>query len=145
MSGKTTLGRKLSTVLEKPFFDTDHLIQDVYFQKTGNKFSCREIFQKEGDVIFRKLESEAIFSLKNVQDVVIAVGGGALMNPENVCCLKKLGKLIYLKVEPKILWERTKVCGVPVYLDPNDPEHAFYQMAEERSIHYASIADLIVD
>ena len=55
MSGKTVLGHKLSQILEKPFFDTDHLIQDAYFQKTGNKCSCREIFQEEGDFIFRKL------------------------------------------------------------------------------------------
>lgn len=144
MSGKTTFGRNLSAHLNKAFLDTDHLIQDAYFQKTGTHASCREIFQKEGSIFFRKLESEAVLSLESVRDAVIAVGGGTLIEPENVNHLKKHGKLVYLEAEPEVLWERTAVCGIPAYLDPANAKSDFYRIMKERSVYYASIADIVL-
>lgn len=144
MSGKSSLGRDLSEKLKIPFYDTDHLLEQTFFQTHGEPLSCRQIFLKEGPAAFRTLEAQAIASLNPISGAVIAVGGGTLMESQNLTFLKNLGLLVYLKADPKTLWQRTKICGIPAYLASHqNPETAFYEMMEERAAHYASIADFV--
>ncbi|MGL4348359.1 MAG: shikimate kinase [Chlamydiales bacterium] len=75
-SGKTTIGQKLAVNLSLSFIDTDRIIEKLYQKRFKSPYSCREIYQKFGEKKFRILESEAIFSLQNQSNTVIALGGG---------------------------------------------------------------------
>ncbi len=141
MCGKTTIGKLLAEKLKKNFYDTDQLLEEAFAFQTGSNSSCREIFKKEGEDIFRKLEKEQITSLQSVNESIIAVGGGAWSDAENVIMLKKLGHVIYLKVLPELIWDRVRSRGVQAYLDQNNPEKDFYKLAEARLPHYEIAAD----
>ena len=90
-SGKTTVGKKLATALNRPFYDTDEEI----IKKTGKQIS--EIFAEAGNDGFRKIETEVIKALcAHTVGAVIATGGGAILKDENVRVLKRNGRLYFL-------------------------------------------------
>lgn len=88
--GKTTVGKLLSDELKRPLFDSDELI----IEKSGREIT--DIFAKDGEPAFRKLESEAIAELSGKTGAVIATGGGAILNPENIRNLSKNGRIYFL-------------------------------------------------
>ncbi len=88
--GKTTVGKILSKELEIPLFDSDEII----IEKTGRQIS--DIFEKEGESTFRKLESEVIFELSGKTGSIISTGGGAILDPENIRNLSKNGKIYFI-------------------------------------------------
>ena len=96
-SGKTVIGERVASKLNRKFIDTDRVIEE----RTGNKPS--EIIEKQGEKVFRKIETETIKSLAMVSGAVISVGGGAVINSENVAALKLNGTLIYVKRDLKCL------------------------------------------
>jgi shikimate kinase len=102
-SGKTTVGRKLADRLWQTFVDTD----DLTIAVAGKSIS--EIFQHHGEAHFRQLESDALRQALGRAEHVIALGGGAVMNPENRQLIKRAGhKVVYLRCEPKALLERIR-------------------------------------
>ena len=98
--GKTTIARALSKVTHRAWIDTDHHIENEA------KLSIPEIFEKQGEKEFRRLETQSIQSLSKLKNQVIALGGGALMNEENLKTILDSGTLIYLKVSESVLNER---------------------------------------
>ncbi len=89
-SGKTTIGKPLSSALGKDFFDSDGEILKII------KMPIREYFERYGEAKFRNIEKEVISSLSQKSGAVIATGGGAVLDSENVQALKRNGKLIFL-------------------------------------------------
>lgn len=99
--GKSTVGRKLADRLWQTFVDTDDLVA----RKAGK--SIREIFEQHGEKAFRDLEAEVVKEVAKLDDHVIALGGGAVLRPENVKVLRDAGhKLVYLRCEPQELVKR---------------------------------------
>lgn len=143
--GKTTLGQKLAQYLNRPFIDTDHLIERLYFKQSGQKLKLREIFKTIGNTLFRQLESNVLQQLINVNNAIIAVGGGMVLLPQNVTFLAKLGQLVYLKISKDTLKKRIFTQEQPAYLDPLDPEGSFEQMYKERLVIYEKIHAIPVD
>lgn len=135
-SGKTTIGKKLARTLGFNFIDTDQMIVKAYGA------SCRDLFLHQGETVFREMESHQITSLKNIQNTVISIGGGALCNPENAKHLQFLGKLVYLKVPSHILWSRNSVHGMPAFLSSQD---AFKKLEEKRLPIYERYATTHID
>jgi shikimate kinase len=100
-SGKTTIGKRLADKLWQSFVDSDDLI----VKQAG--MSIADIFRKHGEQHFRDLETAAVRQVAQIKDHVIALGGGAVMRPENRQILKSAGhKLIYLRCEPETLARR---------------------------------------
>lgn len=89
-TGKTTVGRALSNINNMSFIDTDTLIEE----KTT--MSIKDIFQRYGELHFRKLENQVIKDLCNITNAVIATGGGAVLNTENFDNLRNVGKVVFL-------------------------------------------------
>lgn len=87
--GKTTVGKLLADKLGKEFIDTDELIVAKY----GD---ISEIFREKGEKGFREIESLIIAQVALKQSAVIATGGGAVLNPQNVDLLKGNGKVIFI-------------------------------------------------
>lgn len=88
--GKSTIGRKMSRMMDKEFIDTDELIE----QKVG--MSPSEYITKYGEEKFREVESDVIKEISDKQSVIIATGGGAILRDENVQNLKLYGKLFFI-------------------------------------------------
>jgi shikimate kinase len=145
MSGKTTIGSQLAKELAWNFIDTDQLIEEGYAQENNQWRSCHQIFSKCGKTIFRELEKSCISSLQGASKSVIAVGGGSLNDADNRAILQSLGHVLYLKVPVTVLWERMRKQSMPAYVDPADPEQAFYRMAEKRLPLYEEAAQVIIE
>ena len=90
-SGKSTIGRQLATRLGKDFFDSDREIE----ARTGVDIAL--IFEIEGEEGFRKRESSMMEELANLQDVIIATGGGVVLSENNRNLLNRSGTVVYLK------------------------------------------------
>ncbi|MBR5672662.1 MAG: hypothetical protein IKX02_04395 [Spirochaetales bacterium] len=90
-SGKSTIGKRLAAQQGKKFVDTDALVE----QKAGK--SIPDIFKQDGEATFRKLEAEVIEAVGKEKGQVIATGGGAVLNLENVFNLKQNGTVIFIK------------------------------------------------
>ena len=96
-SGKTTLGRALAERSGRPFLDTDTLIVG----KAGKPIP--QIFAEEGEAAFRALESEVITELSSRTGLIIATGGGAVLDPDNVRRLRRNGILCFIRRDPSRL------------------------------------------
>ena len=130
--GKTTVGKILSEELKMPLFDSDEII----IKKTGREIS--DIFEKEGEPAFRKLESEAIFELSGNTGTIISTGGGAVLNPENIKNLSKNGKIYFINRPLENL--------VPTSDRPTASSfEAIKKRVEERYEIYCGSADKIID
>jgi shikimate kinase len=101
-SGKSTLGRILANVIGWKFYDLDKELE----RDEGIKVT--EIFETKGEPYFRKIETEKLKELSRVKRVIISLGGGTIANEENADLITAKGKLIYLKVEPEIIYTRIK-------------------------------------
>lgn len=88
--GKTTIGKAVAEEIQKEFIDTD----DEIIRKTG--MSIPEIFQKFGEKRFREIESQVIKEVAALQSAVIATGGGAVLNSENISLLKENGITVFI-------------------------------------------------
>jgi 3-dehydroquinate synthase len=99
-TGKTVVGQNLADELSYEFVDTDRLIEE----KTGQSIS--QIFRDEGEAHFRKIEKEIIHQISGRDGLVVATGGGAVMDPENVASLRKNGWLICLTAQPEKILSR---------------------------------------
>lgn len=144
-SGKTHFGKLLSHKMHRPFIDTDDLIVELYKKDTDKQRNCRQIHKELGEEPFRGLETRALHLLKHVQNSIIALGGGAILNPKNVEFLQTVGALVYLKASPEKLKARILKDEIPSFLDPKDPEGSFYRMIQEREPLYRGIRARVID
>ncbi len=99
-SGKSTIGPILANRLRFQFLDLDKRIED----DAGR--SIAELFASEGEPGFRRRESEALAAVRSIDRHVVALGGGALHDPANKACLKRIGKVVWLRAPAVVLWSR---------------------------------------
>jgi shikimate kinase len=99
-TGKTSIGRRLALVLQRPFFDTDQLIE----QHIGEAIA--PFVGRMGWEAFREVEYQVLCQLGQLQNAVISTGGGALTYDRNVAVLKPTGLVILLAAEPLALARR---------------------------------------
>jgi shikimate kinase len=138
-AGKTTVGKIIAKNLGKVFYDTDLVIE----QRTGVKVST--IFELEGEAGFRKRESAMIEELSQLDDIVMATGGGAVLAPENRDNLKQHGYVIYLRANVHDLWQRMRHDKHRPLLQNVDVRAKLEQLYHERNPLYTETASLIVD
>ena len=141
-SGKTSVGKKLSGLLGLPFYDTDTLIQ----KRTGK--TVRQMVLEGGWPAFRQAEREAIASLAGKEGAVIALGGGAVLDPANVEVLKPRGHFIWLQADKETIQERLKGDRASAEQRPplsNSVNGDVEEILRQRIPLYESIADLILD
>lgn len=143
--GKTHFGKKLAQQVHFRFVDTDDLISDLFEKNTKKKRTCREIYQEIGKEGFRALEKEAIKSLKDQKECIIALGGGAILDPDNLEILETIGTLVYLRTDEKTLQERIFHKPLPAFFDENDPQVSFMKIFREREPIYESIQAVKID
>ena len=99
-SGKSTIAKLLGEALNKPVWDTDQLIE----RQAGATIA--EIFKRDGEAGFRKLETECLDSLSSLPPAIIALGGGAVVRPENRGLIQQLGQTFWLDATAETLIKR---------------------------------------
>jgi shikimate kinase len=137
-SGKTAVGRHLARLFRFSFYDSDADIE----AKTGVDISF--IFEKEGETGFRVREKESIDRLTQLQSIVLATGGGAVIDAENRRYLADRGVVVYLETSIDQQLERTRHGRHRPLLNDIDPEQKLVELMQRRAILYAEIADFTV-
>ena len=137
-SGKTAVGKAVAKKLNRRFFDTDELVE----KSAGMPIS--RIFEQYGEETFRSMEREAVEAACENTDVVIACGGGAVLNPKNVEKLSKNGIIICLTASPEKIFERIKDDTARPLLQCPDPLEKIKSLLKERSGAY-SVCDFSFD
>lgn len=139
-SGKTTVGLKLSYKMRVVVEDTDKMIE----ARTGKKIS--DIFAQEGEAYFRDLETQLLRELSEKKHTrIYSVGGGTPVRPENRELLKKLGRVVYLRIQPETVYERLKDDTTRPLLQCEDPIGRIRELLSERGSAYEECADMIID
>ena len=138
-AGKTTIGRQIARFLGFDFFDSDREIE----QRTGVAIPL--IFELEGEEGFRRREKDIISELSKKSNIVLATGGGAVLNKENRQALKNSGKVIYLCAGIDDLLERTAKDKNRPLLQTADPRKKLQAILTEREPIYRKLADIILE
>ena len=138
-AGKTTVGKALAKRLNKRFVDSDHEIE----ARTGATIPL--IFEIEGEASFRRREAEVIRDLTAQDDIVLATGGGAVLDPTNRALLKERGTVIYLRASVGNLLQRTSHDRNRPLLQKGDPRKTLEELTRVRGPLYNEVADFIVD
>lgn len=138
-SGKSTVGRRLARTLGKRFLDTDHAITE----RTGASIPL--IFELEGEAGFRRRERQVLEDATQQADVVVATGGGAILDPENRKCLRERGFTIYLRTSVEQQLSRAGGDRNRPLLQTEDPRATLEGLLETLEPLYREVADLIID
>ena len=138
-SGKSAVGRKLARDLDLAFYDSDDAIE----QRTG--VDIPYIFEKEGEAGFRRREAEIIAELAELENVVVATGGGAVENPNSRQLLAANGTVIYLHTTVSQQAERTRKSRNRPLLNDTDPVAVLARLMAKREPEYREIADIVVE
>ena len=137
-AGKSTVGRRLAETLRRDFLDSDGLIE----QRAGASIPL--IFEMEGEAGFRAREKAIIAELTQRPTLVLATGGGAVLDPDNRRCLAGRGFVIYLCASVDEQLRRTRGDDNRPLLRTADPRSRLAQLFAQRDPLYREIADLIV-
>jgi len=138
-AGKTTMGRQLARKLHLDFVDSDHAIEE----HTGADIAL--IFDKEGEDGFRRREQSIVDELTQRKRIVLATGGGVVMNKANRDYLKSRGTVIYLHSDIENLIARTRHDKKRPLLQTADPAATLRELMETREPLYRETADIIIN
>jgi len=138
-AGKTTVGKMLAKRVKARFVDADHEIES----RTGVPIPT--IFEIEGEVGFRRRESQVISDLSQESGLVLATGGGAVLDPQNRQCLHDRGVVIYLYAQPEVLFERTRMDRGRPLLQVEDRLTKLRELFAVRDPLYREVAHHIVE
>ena len=135
-SGKTAVAKCLARLLDYPFYDSDHEIE----QRSGADISL--IFEREGEAGFRRRERDIIAELTARQRIVLATGGGAILDSDNRHDLASRGWVVYLETSIEQQAERAGRTRHRPLLQGGDPKARLEELMREREPLYREIADL---
>jgi shikimate kinase len=137
-SGKSTVGKLLAKKLETPFLDLDH-----YIEVKNNK-SINDIFKEKGENYFRQLETNALSEIKG-SEIVVACGGGIILNHENRKKISSNGKVVFLKASISSLIKRLLSNKDRPLLNDNNIENELIKIWNERKNYYNETAEITIN
>jgi shikimate kinase / 3-dehydroquinate synthase len=138
-AGKTTIGRLLARKLGKRFVDSDHEIE----ARTGA--SIPWIFEIEGEASFRRREADMIRELAGQHGLVLATGGGAVLDAGTRALLAERGTVIYLRAGINSILQRTAHDRNRPLLQTPNPRGKLEELTAQREPLYREVADLVID
>jgi shikimate kinase len=136
-AGKSAVGRELARRTGLPRHDTDELIR----QRFGA--SIPDIFEQQGEAVFRDAETELLRKLDN--SAVVVTGGGIVLREENVRLLRAFGRTVWLDADEETLWRRASRRSTRPLLHGLNPRERFSALLRERLPLYEAAADDCVD
>ena len=137
-SGKSAIGKTVSSILDVPFSDADVEIA------RAAKLSIPEIFDRHGEKFFREKEGQVIKRLLEEKRCVLATGGGAFMNTKIRESIREHGVSVWLNADLETLWKRVKHKKTRPLLQTDNPKETLTNIYTDR-IKIYSLADIIVE
>lgn len=135
--GKTTVGRKLARLTGLSFVDLDRYLEEK------EQMSIPDIFAQHGEAYFRKLESKYLTELtQREESMVLALGGGAVLRPENVTAIKKSGLLIWLDTPFSRILKNLSHSTTRPLLDKPDKQAETKRLYQTRRPLYKQVSDI---
>lgn len=131
--GKTTVGKELAKAMGRKFIDSDSEIEKLCGK------SIPQIFEREGEVAFRKYESEVLSQLSRSKGLVVATGGGIVKNSINVAMMRASGSVVWLNRNPHLIVGDCDTSNRPLLKGKSQNVLSIF---EERKPLYKSSADL---
>jgi shikimate kinase len=139
-TGKTAVGEALAEKLGRSFVELDYLIE----QKVGK--SIPDIFQQDGETAFRELEIEVTEEVSKDKNLVIACGGGIVLNKINIERLRKSARMVYLTASPRVILKRVaNEEGQRPLLEVDNPTLAIREMLSFRKPFYERATDIKIN
>lgn len=138
-AGKSTIGKQLAHALHLDFIDSDREIE----RRTGVDIPL--IFELEGEAGFRKRETAVIDELSQQNKLILATGGGAVLDKNNRSYLSGRGYVIYLQTSVDQQVKRTSRDTKRPLLKTENPRQKLQDLMDIRDPLYREIADLVVD
>lgn len=137
-SGKSSVGRLLSSLTGFALVDTDTLVA----QEAGQSISS--IFKRHGEEHFRAFETKVLQSLVGRIGLIVATGGGIITIGENRRLLPQIGPVVWLDASPEHLYQRVKHSKRPL-LQTDDPRRTVEDLYRQREPLYREAATLRID
>ena len=138
-AGKTTIGKRLARALKRRFVDCDHEIE----RRTGARIPL--IFEIEGESGFRSREKRVLDDLTLEENIVLATGGGAVLDPENRLALATRGLVVYLHAPIELLVARTRNDANRPLLQVANRAEKMREIFRQREPLYREIAHVTID
>jgi shikimate kinase len=145
-AGKTAVGRAVALKLDAPFLDSDAEIE------AAANLSVPEIFQRDGEVFFRRRETEVIRRLLETQNGILSTGGGAYLAELNRKNITQSGVALWLDAPLDLLWSRVKNKDTRPLLRTDNPRATLAEIFAARTPIYklselcvACAAELSID
>ena len=135
-AGKSTIGRSLAKKLKKEFYDSDRVIEE----RTGVDIAT--IFEIEGENGFRDREAQVIAELCQMDNIVLATGGGSILREENRENMKNCGQVVYLSTTAELLYSRIKHDKSRPLMQTSNPLETLKNLLNKREPFYKEISDL---
>ncbi len=136
-SGKSSVGRLAAAELSLQFVDMDRLIEEREHR------SISEIFRREGEVHFRNLEKHLVQELSAQRGLVVATGGGVILDRSNVDQLIHTGVVIGLRVDADTAFARTKGHGHRPLLQVENPQDRIVEVLRDRGPLYEALPHVV--
>lgn len=136
--GKSTVGKNIARKNGRKFLDMDTYIEE----KAGMKVS--EIFEKYGENGFRNMEHEACLEIAEMEDLVVASGGGAFTFERNVRAFKGKDTIVFLDVPLEVIKNRLRNDKTRPLLQRPDKDRAMKELFEKRYPIYKDAADVVI-
>jgi shikimate kinase len=137
-TGKTSVGKALAKSLKRQFVDLDDLIE----AKESTKIT--DVFAQKGEAYFRKVEKNALREVAQREGLVVACGGGVVLDEDNINLMKKTGKIICLASNAETILDRTKGYTHRPLLNVSGPRAKIEELLKLRAPFYAK-ADYRID
>ena len=137
-AGKSSIGRRLAEHFDMPCIDLDAAVEE----RTGATVAT--IFEIEGEAGFRRRESELLAELAARNGIVLATGGGAVLEPQNRARLRERGFVVWLQTSIEQQLARLVRDRQRPLLDAPDRRARLEQLARARDPVYRELADLVV-
>lgn len=140
-AGKTTIATRLGERLGRGVVDTDAEVRAW----TGR--SIPELFAEAGEAGFRDLERQVVEEVAKIEDMVLSLGGGAVLRDDNVASLLLTSVIVHLDASPEVLIARLRDAAAdrPLLAGQQDLEATVHATHAARVERYREVADLDVD
>ncbi len=137
-SGKSTVGRLVARRLGWEFVDMDGLIEEREGRTVG------EIFAAEGEKGFRRKEKALLGEIAAGERLVVATGGGVVLDEDNRLTMRRSGVSVYLRTPSTVVWSRIRDEGGRPLLEVENPYERVCELMRERQ-HLYELSDYVVD
>lgn len=139
-SGKSTVGSQVADRLGLDFVDTDELVASV------TESTIADLWSAQGEETFRRLEGRMIASAASGEQVVVATGGGVVLDQDNISNMRRSGLVVWLRASPDVLAARVgRDSTRPLMAASDDPVQALATLLRKRERRYAEAAHAVVD